>query len=67
MYVLEPGLINEIPENKFFHITHLINNIIERGGKVGVFPVSEGAWMDIGEWKEYDRTQQIYSNKIKKK
>jgi dTDP-glucose pyrophosphorylase len=66
MYVLEPGLINEIPENKFFHITNLINNIIERGGKVGVFPVSEGAWMDIGEWKEYDRTQHIYNNKMKK-
>ena len=67
MYVLEPELINEIPENKFFHITSLIENIIARGGKVGVFPVSEGSWMDIGEWKEYDRTQAIYNNKIKKK
>ncbi len=53
MYILEPHLLNEIPENEFFHITHLIENIQKRNGKVGVFPVSEGSWTDIGEWREY--------------
>ncbi|EIM77234.1 mannose-1-phosphate guanylyltransferase [Nitritalea halalkaliphila LW7] len=49
MYVLEPHLIDEIPENEFFHITHLIERVKQRGGKVGVFPVSEKSWKDIGE------------------
>jgi dTDP-glucose pyrophosphorylase len=49
MYVLEPHLIEEIPENEFFHITHLIEKVMQRGGKVGVFPVSEKSWKDIGE------------------
>ena len=49
MYVLEPHLIEEIPKNEFFHITHLIEKIKKRGGKVGVFPVSEKSWKDIGE------------------
>ncbi|MFK5982671.1 MAG: nucleotidyltransferase family protein [Flavobacteriaceae bacterium] len=53
MYILEPHLLEEIPENTFFHITHLIENIQKRNGKVGVFPVSEGSWKDIGEWDEY--------------
>ena len=53
MYLLEPHLIAEIPENVFFHITHLIEKVKERGGKVGVFPVSEKSWRDIGEWSEY--------------
>ena len=53
MYVLEPHLLHEIPENEFYHITQLIEKIRNRGGKVGVFPVSEGSWKDIGEWKEY--------------
>lgn len=53
MYVLEPHLLDEIPENKFFHITHLIEKILQRKGKVGVFPVSEGSWTDIGEWEQY--------------
>lgn len=53
LYILEPHLISDIPENKFFHITDLIQNVKNRGGKVGVYPVSEKSWIDIGEWKEY--------------
>jgi len=53
MYILEPHIINEIPTDEFFHITHLIELIINRGGKVGVFPVSEKSWKDIGNWTEY--------------
>lgn len=56
MYILEPHLLDEIPANAFYHITDLIEKIKNRNGKVGVFPVSEGAWMDIGEWKEYNQT-----------
>jgi dTDP-glucose pyrophosphorylase/CBS domain-containing protein len=52
-YILEPHLIEEIPENKFFHITELIEKIKCRNGKVGVFPISEKSWIDIGDWKEY--------------
>jgi len=53
MYIIEPHLLNEIPDNQFFHITQLIENVNAREGKVGVFPVSEKSWRDIGEWKEY--------------
>jgi NDP-sugar pyrophosphorylase family protein len=49
MYVLEPHLLDEIPENKFFHITQLIESVKHRKGKIGVFPVSEKSWVDIGE------------------
>ena len=52
-YILEPHLLQEIPENTFFHITKLIENINNRKGKVGVFPISEKSWIDIGEWSEY--------------
>lgn len=55
MYILEPHLLSEIPENDFFHITHLIAKIIKRKGKVGVFPVSEGSWKDIGDWSIYSK------------
>ncbi len=53
LYVLEPHLLNEIPQESFFHITDLIQKIKNRKGKVGVFPVSEKSWRDIGEWDEY--------------
>jgi hypothetical protein len=36
-------------------ITHLLEQVRQRGGRVGVFPVSEQAWFDIGEWAKYFR------------
>lgn len=53
VYILNPGLIEEIPEGEFFHITHLMEKVKARGGRVGCFPVSEGSWHDMGEWPEY--------------
>lgn len=56
MYILNPQSLNLIPENEFFHITDLIETARGKGYKIGVFPLSEGSWMDIGEWKEYNAT-----------
>lgn len=53
VYILNPELINEIPEGEFFHITHLMEKVQARGGRVGCFPVSERSWKDMGEWSEY--------------
>ena len=53
VYLLNPECINEIPEGEFFHITHLMEKIKNRGGRVGCFPVSEHSWHDMGEWPEY--------------
>lgn len=53
VYILNPTCIDEIPEGEFFHITHLMEKIKFRGGRVGCFPVSEHAWKDMGEWSEY--------------
>lgn len=53
VYILNPNLIDEIPEGEFFHITHLMEKVKARGGRVGCFPVSENSWHDMGEWPEY--------------
>lgn len=53
VYILNPDLIDEIPEKQFFHITDLIEKVNAKGGRVGCFPVSENAWKDMGEWPEY--------------
>ena len=55
VYILNPELIDEIPEGEFFHITHLMEKVQSRGGRVGCFPVSEHSWKDMGEWREYLR------------
>ena len=53
VYILNPEMINEIPEGEFFHITHLMEKVKAKGGRIGCFPVSEQSWRDMGEWKEY--------------
>lgn len=64
MYILEPHLLNDIPKNKFYHITDLIEKIVARDGRVGVFPVSEGSWSDIGEWDKYKETLKKFGYQV---
>jgi dTDP-glucose pyrophosphorylase len=49
MYLLEPNLLDEIPEKTFYPITNLIDKLLNEGRRVGVFPISEMSWKDIGE------------------
>jgi dTDP-glucose pyrophosphorylase len=53
MYIIEPDILNEIPDNQFYHITDLIENLKKSGNRVGVFPISEKSWQDIGNWNDY--------------
>ncbi len=53
MYVLNPDLLELIPDNQLFHITSLIDKVKENGGQIGVYPVSEEAWIDVGQWAEH--------------
>lgn len=52
LYILEPTLLNDIP-NDFFHITHLMEKLKTEGRRVGVYPISQNDWKDMGEWNEY--------------
>lgn len=56
LYLLERQVIDEIPAGEHMDITTLIEKVRANGGRVGVFPVSERSWFDIGEWSEYQTT-----------
>jgi len=53
LYILSPDILKLIPKNKFYHITHLIEEAKNQGKKVGVFPIDDDAWIDVGQWAEY--------------
>jgi len=55
MYILAPSILKLIPENEFFHITHLIEDVKKQAGKIGVFPVSEKSWIDVGQMEGYKK------------
>ena len=53
MYVVNPEVRQYIPADTAFDITDLIAALKENNHRVGVYPVSEKAWIDIGQWGEY--------------
>ena len=64
MYILNPEVLQFIPDNKFYHITNLIDKLKNEGFKIGVYPVSEKSWIDIGELKGYKRNLDIINKEI---
>jgi len=59
LYILNPDMLSMIPQNKFYHITHLIEDAKNIGKKVGVFPIDDDAWIDVGQWAEYKKAVNI--------
>jgi len=55
MYILNPDILQFIPKNKLFNMTDLIKCLKEKKKKIGVYPVSEKSWIDIGQWEEYKK------------
>jgi NDP-sugar pyrophosphorylase family protein len=61
LYLLDPQVLDLIPEDSYFDMTDLINEVKESNKRVGVFPVSEKSWADIGQWTEYQDTIKNFS------
>ena len=66
MYALSPAVLDLVPAERVFDMTELIAAVEAGGGRVGVYPIGEGAWLDTGEWTEYRRTLQHFENLLRK-
>ena len=56
LYFLNQSVLNLIPGNKFLHMTDVIEIMKSQGLSVGVFPITEKSWLDVGQWEEYSAT-----------
>ena len=56
VYVLEPEVFEQIQENEFINMPDLADRLMTSGGQVGVFPIPEKSWMDIGQFSEMENT-----------
>ena len=52
LYVIEPSFIETIPSGLFIHITELIQQLIDDGKPVSVYPIGEAGWLDMGQVHE---------------
>lgn len=53
MYILNSELLKFIPENTYFNMTDLIEKLQNAGFNIGVYPVSNKSYIDIGQWELY--------------
>jgi len=49
IYMIEPEALEYINENEFIHLPDLAKRIMDNNGRVGVFPISEKSWLDMGQ------------------
>ncbi|WP_010681184.1 nucleotidyltransferase family protein [Acetivibrio cellulolyticus] len=52
IYILNPDMVDYIPDNTYFAMTDLINMAIKNDKNVGNYPIRE-YWMDIGRTQDY--------------
>ena len=53
LYLIHRNIAELIPPGVKFDFTDLITKVKTFGGKVGVYPISQHSWADVGQWKEY--------------
>ncbi|MCR5109867.1 MAG: nucleotidyltransferase family protein [Ruminococcus sp.] len=58
MYVLDPQYIEKIPDDTFYHMTHLADQLMSDGLKVGMYPISENSFLDMGEFEEMKKMEE---------
>lgn len=49
VYFIEPEVLEIIEDNKFIHLPDIVQKSMDNNMKVGVYPITERAWMDMGE------------------
>jgi len=64
VYIFSPKILDYIPDNKKYDITDLIDNLKKNDEKIGVYPVTENSWFDVGQWDMYNNSmKKIMKNK----
>ena len=55
LYVINPNLLKLIPKNKAYDMPDLIQLAKRRKKQIGVYPVDDESWIDVGQWSEYHK------------
>ena len=56
IYVIGPDLVERVPKDTYFPLPALVEECLDRGESIGVFPIKED-WIDVGHPKELQRAR----------
>lgn len=62
LYVFKKSVIKYIPKEKNFDIQKLIENLKKAKKKIGIFPINQSSWFDVGQWTEFNKTNNFLKN-----
>lgn len=55
VYMLSQKALPYISNNKHLDMTDFIQHLLNEGENVGVYPVSQKSYLDVGQWEEYKK------------
>ena len=58
MYIINPEFLEWIPENRVFHMTDLAEKMMKAGRQVGMYPISENSFLDMGQFEEMKKMEE---------
>ena len=62
VYVVEPRVVEEMPNGEFIGFPDVIYRYRAAGEKVGGSPINEGSWMDMGQMEELEKMRRRLEN-----
>ncbi len=62
LYILNPDVLSLLPEHEYFDTTDLIQRLLETNRRIGLYPVPQQSWLDVGQWEEYRKTVKRLEN-----
>ncbi|MDX1346908.1 MAG: nucleotidyltransferase family protein [Thiomicrorhabdus chilensis] len=66
IYALSPQAMDKVPEQAFYDMPTLIDEVLAEKGPVGGFPITE-YWMDIGQMPDFEQAQADYEVHFQKR
>ena len=58
MYVVSPMYLDLIPTDREYHMTQFAERLIKDGHRVGMYPISEKSFLDMGEFEEMKKMEE---------
>ena len=55
LYIFNPKILEFIPKNKKYDMNELINKLLIKKEKIGIFKISNKFWKDISKHETFDK------------
>jgi len=60
LYIMEEKILDLIPKNSLLDANELIILAKKEKYKIGVYPIDDDSWLDVGQWEEYRKVIQDF-------